>query len=65
MRCKECKYVKCYAVNKRMYYCDHENRKDFIGKLGEDVLPEASPVWCPIATTADVENITDGKGLEK
>lgn len=67
MRCKDCKYVKCYAVNKRMYYCDHENRKDFIGKLDEDVLPETSPEWCPMAdrTPAAENNITDGKGLEK
>ena len=26
MRCKDCEYVKCYAVNKKMYYCDNRNR---------------------------------------
>ena len=26
MRCKDYEYVKCYAVNKKMYYCDNRNR---------------------------------------
>lgn len=66
MRCKDCEYVKCYAVNKRMYYCDHEDRKDLIGKLGEDILPDVSPVWCPMVTAAAEDNITDEKkGSEK
>lgn len=60
MRCKDCEYVKCYAVNKRMYYCDNRNRTNLMGKLGEDVLPEISPEWCP------KNNITDVmKGLDK
>ena len=25
MRCKDCEYVKCYAVNKKMYYCENKN----------------------------------------
>lgn len=65
MRCKDCEYVKCYAVSKRIYYCDHEDRKDLIGKLGEDVLPDVNPMWCPMVTAAVEDNITDGKGLEK
>lgn len=67
MRCKDCEYVKCYVVNKKMYYCDNRNRTNLMGKLGEDVLPETSPEWCPLTdrTIAAVENITDGKGLEK
>ena len=64
MRCKECKYVKCYAISKRMYYCDHEDRKDLVGKLGEDVLSDVSPMWCPMATAAE-NNIIDEKGSEK
>ena len=36
MRCKDCEYVKCYAVNKKMYYCDNRNRVNLMGKLGED-----------------------------
>ena len=43
MRCKDCEYVKCYAVNKKMYYCDNRNRTNLMGKLGEDNLPETSP----------------------
>ena len=43
MRCKDCEYVKCYAVNKKMYYCDNRNRVNLMGKLGEDNLPETSP----------------------
>ena len=67
MRCKDCEYVKCYAINKKMYYCDNGNRRNLMGKLGEDNLPETSPEWCPMTdrTTAAVENITDEKGLEK
>ena len=67
MRCKDCEYVKCYAVNKKMYYCDNRNRTNLMGKLGEDVLPETSPEWSPLTdrTIAAVENITNGKGLEK
>lgn len=49
MRCKDCEYVKCYAINKKMYYCDNRNRTNLMGKLGEDVLPETSPEWCPMA----------------
>lgn len=60
MRCKDCKYLKCYAINKRMYYCDHKGRTDEMGKLGEDHLPDKSPVWCPRNTTAaSNDNITD------
>ena len=62
MRCKECKY----AVNKRMYYCDHEDREDLIGKLSEDILPDVSLMWCPMVATAAEDNITDEKkGSEK
>ena len=66
MRCKDCEYVKCYAINKKMYYCDNRNRTNLMGKLGEDNLPETIPEWCPMADRiAAVENITNGKGLEK
>ena len=67
MICKECKYMKCYAVNKRIYYCDQEDGSGDMGKLGEDILPETSPKWCPMTdrTPAAENNITDEKGLEK
>lgn len=66
MRCKDCEYVKCYAINKKMYYCDNRNRTNLMGKLGEDNLLETIPEWCPMAdrTTAADNNI-DEKGLEK
>ena len=36
-----------------------------MGKLGEDVLPETIPEWCPMADRTIDENIIDEKGLEK
>lgn len=45
--CTECEYIKCYAVRKQIFYCDHEKRADDMGKLGEDKLPDVSPEWCP------------------
>lgn len=46
LNCAECKFLKCYAIEKRIYYCNNEKRTDDMGKLGE-ILPVASPVWCP------------------
>ena len=45
--CKNCEYVKCYDVVHKMYYCDHEERIDDMGKIGVGELPEKSPEWCP------------------
>ncbi|MGN8630735.1 hypothetical protein ACTNEW_03895 [Blautia sp. HCP3S3_G3] len=47
-QCKECDYIKCIAINKQMYFCDHEARTDDMGKLGENNVPEVSPDWCPL-----------------
>ena len=47
MKCKDCEYLKCYAINKRMYYCDHKERTNLMGKLGEDSFPDVAPEWCP------------------
>lgn len=47
-QCKECDYLKCIAVNKQMYYCNHEARTDDMGKLEENTIPEVSPDWCPL-----------------
>ena len=65
MRCKDCEYVKCYAVNNIIYYCDNRNRVNLMGKLGEDNLPETSPEWCPMADRTIDENNMAEKGLEK
>lgn len=45
--CKECEYVKCIAVNKQMYFCDHKDRTDDMGKLTENNLVHIVPKWCP------------------
>lgn len=45
--CNGCEYVKCIAINRTMYYCNHEERIDDMGKLGVDYLPETRPNWCP------------------
>lgn len=45
--CLTCPYLKCYDIRKVIYYCDHENRIDDMGKLSEDFPPEISPEWCP------------------
>ena len=65
MRCKDYEYVKCYAVNKKMYYSDNRNRVNLMGKLGEDNLPETIPEWCPMADRTIADNNMDEKGLEK
>ena len=46
--CRGCEYMKQYNYGKKIYYCDHEGRIDDMGKLGEEKLPETSPVWCPV-----------------
>ncbi len=46
--CAECQYMKTYDYGKRIYYCDHANRTDDMGKLGVDELPEGSHEWCPL-----------------
>lgn len=47
-KCSECEFVKMYNYGNRIYYCDHEDRLDDMGKLGVDHLPETSPDWCPL-----------------
>jgi len=46
--CAECEYMKMYDYGNRIYYCDHEDRTDDMGKLGVGELPETSPEWCPL-----------------
>lgn len=48
MTCKNCKYLKCYAINRQIYFCDNDNRIDDIGKLSVDREPKGHPKWCPL-----------------
>lgn len=48
MTCDECEFaVQCNNGNE-IYYCDHEDRTDDMGKLSIENLIEASPEWCPL-----------------
>lgn len=46
-KCTECDCVKCYAINYQIYFCNHEDRTDDMGKLGIGKLPDVAPDWCP------------------
>ena len=46
--CAECEFMKMYAYSNRIYYCDHVDRSDDMGKLGVDNLPKTSIEWCPL-----------------
>ncbi len=46
--CAECEFMRMYDYGKRIYYCDHEDRIDDMGKLSVGELPKGSPEWCPL-----------------
>ena len=46
--CNQCKFMKSYDYGKKIYYCDHEDRTDDMGKLGVEKLPVVYPEWCPL-----------------
>ena len=46
--CVECEFMRMYDYGNKIYYCDHVDRTDDMGKLGVAKLPEGSPVWCPL-----------------
>lgn len=46
--CAECEYMKMYDYGKRIYYCDHIDRIDDMGKLSVNELQEGIPEWCPL-----------------
>ncbi len=46
--CAECEFMRMYDYGNRIYYCDHVDRSDDMGKLGVDHLPKTNPVWCPL-----------------
>ena len=48
LHCRECEFTKMYDYGNKIYYCDHKDRSDDMGKIGVEHLPETSPVWCPL-----------------
>lgn len=46
--CAECEFMRKYGYGKKIYYCDHSDRIDDMGKLSVSNLPEGSPEWCPL-----------------
>ena len=46
--CAECEFMRMYDYGKRIYYCDHEDRIDDMGKLSVGELLKGSPEWCPL-----------------
>ncbi len=46
--CAECEFMKMYNYGNEIYYCDHVDRTDDMGKLGVNELPKKSPEWCPL-----------------
>lgn len=46
--CNQCKFMKSYDYGKKIYYCNHEDRTDDMGKLGVEKLPVVCPEWCPL-----------------
>lgn len=46
--CSGCEFMKTYDYSNKIYYCDHENRIDDMGKLSVNELPKRSPEWCPL-----------------
>ena len=48
MNCAECKFMRMYDYGNKIYYCDHVDRTDDMGKLGVGELPKGSPEWCPL-----------------
>ena len=46
--CTGCEFMRMYDFGNRIYYCDHVDRIDDIGKLNVDHPPETSPLWCPL-----------------
>ena len=51
--CAECEYIRVYDYGKRIYYCNHEDRTDDMGKIGVGDIPEESPKWCPLRCKID------------
>ena len=57
--CDQCEYIRMYDYGKRIYYCDHTDRIDDMGKLGVNELPERSPEWCALRCMNDRNQDSD------
>lgn len=51
--CSKCEFMKMYDYGNRIYYCDHEDRTDEMGKLGVGDVPRICPEWCPLRCKID------------
>lgn len=47
-KCAECDLMRMYDYTYKIYYCDHADRIDDMGKLAVNHPPKTSPVWCPL-----------------
>lgn len=54
--CAECDFMKKFNYGKKIYYCDHSDRIDDMGKLSVNELPDENPEWCPLRkiSTGDI-----------
>ena len=46
--CAGCEFMKMYDYGKKVYYCDHVDRIDDMGKIGVGDISEKIPEWCPL-----------------
>lgn len=46
--CSRCGFMREYGYGRKIYYCDHGNRIDDMGKIGVGGLPGTVPEWCPL-----------------
>ena len=53
INCSECEYMKAFDYGNRIYYCDHEDRIDDMGKLGIGDVSGICPEWCPLRCKID------------
>lgn len=60
--CVGCGLARMYDYGSRIYYCDHEDRTDDIGKLGVGELPKESPEWCALRERGDNQDTDANKG---
>lgn len=48
MACDGCGFAVQYNCGDKIYYCDHADRTDDMGKLSIENLVETSCEWCPL-----------------